>query len=200
MSARVNQWRRENFSGLTALVLAEGSTPTFNPEWVTGVCWRAEEGQEGTLLPRPLRSHAVNSWAASDSGVRGNVAGSTGLPLGNRLTTRQANAVDPDVHHIHVHTLVYTPARQLGNMQSERWIWTEDTCKTETANRIKLLTDCGQVCLAKDCRAALPDHVQMLFALLVTRVPSESSFRVWRMSSLRNGRSPRSASCWAPAI
>ncbi len=82
ISVKVKERRRGNFSRVTALVLAVGSVLTFNPGWVTGVRWCAEEGQEGTLLPRPLRSHVGNSWAAPDSRVRGNVAGSTGLPLG----------------------------------------------------------------------------------------------------------------------
>lgn len=49
------------------VIVAVGSVLTFNPVWVIGLCWCAEEGQEGTLLPRPLRSHADNNWAASDS-------------------------------------------------------------------------------------------------------------------------------------
>lgn len=105
-SVIVNQRWQGNFSRVS-LVLAVGSMLTFNPSWVTGVCWCAEEGQEGTLLPRPLRSHAGNSWAASDSGVRGNVTGSTGVPLGDRLTLRHANPVDSHMHHIHVHMHVF---------------------------------------------------------------------------------------------
>lgn len=84
ISVKVKQRRQGNFSRVTSLVLAVGSVLTFNPSWVTGVCWCAEEGQEGTLLPRPLRSHVGNSWAVPDSRVRGNVAGSTGLPLGEQ--------------------------------------------------------------------------------------------------------------------
>lgn len=33
------------------------------PVGATGVCWCAVEGQQGTLLLRPLRSHLGNSWA-----------------------------------------------------------------------------------------------------------------------------------------
>lgn len=71
----LSQWKwsrgdKETFSRVTARVLAVGSVLTFNPGWVTGMCWCAEEGQEGTLLPRPLRSHVGNSWAAPDSRKR----------------------------------------------------------------------------------------------------------------------------------
>lgn len=53
---------------------------------------------------------------------------------------------------------------QLGNKQSEICVWTENTCETETANRIKVATDCT-LCLTEAGCAALPDHVWVLFAL-----------------------------------
>lgn len=46
-----------------AVVLASGSMLAFNPRFVTGVCCCAEEGQESTLFPQPLRSHRGKSWA-----------------------------------------------------------------------------------------------------------------------------------------
>lgn len=160
VNSHMSQWKwirgdEGTFPRVTALAIAAGSVVAFNPGWVTGVCWCAEEGQEGTLLPRPLRNHAGNSWAKkSDSRVRGNVAGSVGLPLGEQALSYTMGS-DMNHDHVRMYARVYTFVRlHRGIGRARRSMAQDDVFGQTTPARQKLSTeakvwsDCGQVCVS----------------------------------------------------
>lgn len=70
--------------------VAVGSALTFS---LVGSPGCAGEGQEGTLLPRPLRSHGGNSWAVGWEGT-----GCTGLPLGQKTHSKAKHIVCRLIH------------------------------------------------------------------------------------------------------
>lgn len=118
---KVTQRRQEKFSRVTAVVLAVGSSLTFNPGWVTGMCWCAEEGQEGTLFPRPLRRHAGKT---AEQRLTGGGEGKSQPPQAYLRGTDSllGSYVDSHMHHIHVQALFICTAAQrsrLGNAQTE---------------------------------------------------------------------------------
>lgn len=148
------------------------------PVWATGVCWWAVEGQQGTLLLRPLRSHLGNSWAEGRD-----VPGLAGFGKQTHLRWK----APPRMHHVDVSTRARVHAWGLcregdigeaTNQQSEAF-------EERTPARQRLPTEAGCLIVFQRearCRAAVPDHVWALSALVgstMSHPPQDAAAKQW---------------------
>lgn len=93
---------------------------------------------------------------------------------------------------------------QWGSKQSEICVWTENTCETEAANRIKVVTECSCF-LTVGRRAALPDHVWVLFALdgsTMSHLLEDGNTKKWLLPGAKPpaGRQPVRLMIWLPFL
>ena len=127
------------------------------------MCWG---GTGGDIAPqtvkKPCRQQLSSVWREVE---RETVTGSTGLPQGEQAhslanTYCRLAWFTCTCMHVSMHTQGCTEVSV--RHCSEGCIWTEDTCETETANRIKVLSDCSQVCVSPRTRHAATPCVNVI--------------------------------------
>lgn len=138
------------------------------------------------------------------------LSNSAGLPWGKQTHSEASKTLS--THKCITFTCTFTHVYireaaqwyQWGSKQSEICVWTENTCETEPANRIKVVTECSCF-LTVGRRAALPDHVWVLFALdgsTMSHLLEDGNTKKWLLPGVKPpaGRQPVRLMIWLPFL